>query len=126
MRNSVTTLFECKLQCDLCIARKIMHHSRGAYSPSRNLTIYLDHDQTVVTIFFAFIRCITRLKSSGRRSKPLDGASLVKNTSGPPYANTNDCDSTLADADAIECTEETSYMCEAVRRGMMGKRGAYL
>lgn len=57
------------------------------------------HDQTVVAIFFLFIVCIEnnktsnptrttdnkpRLKSSGSKSNPFDGASRKKKTSGPP------------------------------------------
>jgi hypothetical protein len=77
-----------------------------------------------------FIRCITfhktisptrttvskwRLKSSGRRSNPFKGESLEKKISGPPYAITNNWDSTFADA----------HTCEGVLIGMMGRIGSY-
>ncbi len=65
-----------------------------------------------------------RLKSSGRRSNPFDGASLVKKTSGPPKDNIRDWDSTLAEEEVIDLTEDTSYTWDGVRRGVMGSNGA--
>lgn len=81
------------------------------------------YDHALAPIFFLFIPSnetstkamprttivnSPRLKSSGSKSNPLEGANLVKKTSGPPKASINDCDSTFAVADEIDLTFDTS------------------
>jgi hypothetical protein len=65
------------------------------------------------------------LKSSGRRSNAIEGESLEKKISGPPYAITNDWDSTFVDAQKIDSTEKTLCTCKGVLISMMGRIGSY-
>jgi hypothetical protein len=68
----------------------------------------------------------TWLKSSGNKSKPLEGEVRVKKRSGPPKANTKDCDSSAVYAETMELADSTVRLYDNAISGTSGTSSMYL
>ena len=93
----------------------------SAFREAMRLTTSNTHNNPKTTI-----DTNTRLKLSGKRSKPFDGDVRAKKISGPPKANMRDCDSSAVYDETMDVAESTVLLYVKAMRGTAGISSLYL